>query len=117
MDGLSKACIVVMLSALITGCGHTNVSRVGLLSIGDLDNRVIPENVEGPTLSGRSGLPTNSGLYHLADAVYRALDGTGYDTLVDVEVTSRTGWIPLNAVEVSGTGVNSTDLQKAIESK
>lgn len=50
MRGMSRICIAVALTTLCYGCGHTNVSRVGLLSVGDLEWRTIPSTVDGPVL-------------------------------------------------------------------
>jgi hypothetical protein len=95
------------------GCGHTCTGRIALLSVGDMDGRVIPERAQGPVLSGRDACKAGFDPYYLSEAVRDALKGTQYDTLVDVEVTTTTGlWVWSNAVQVKGVGISSTSLPK-----
>ena len=63
--------------------------------------------VEGPLLRG-----SDSGYsYSLSNAVRDALEGTEYDTLIDVEVTATTGlFVPSNFIQVEGTALNSKAL-------
>jgi hypothetical protein len=111
MRGMSKLAIALALSTLCYGCGHTNVSRVALLSVGDLDGRTIPSTVDGPVLTGRDACKIASDPYFLSEAVRTALSGTQYDTLVDAEVTTKTGlFVWSNQIEVKGIGVDSKAL-------
>lgn len=113
MKGLTKACIVLALATLCYGCGHTHVSRVGLLSVGDLESRTIPSTVEGPVLIGKDACKMGGDPYFLSEAVRAALSGTQYDTLVDAEVTTKTGvFVWSNQIEVKGQGVDSKALPK-----
>ncbi len=108
-----KLAIALALATLCYGCGHTNVSRVGLLSTGDLDSRMIPSTVDGPVLTGRDASKWGATPYFLSEAVRNALSDTQYDTLVDAEVTTRTGFfVWSNEIEVKGIGVDSTALPK-----
>ncbi|MDD5706982.1 MAG: hypothetical protein PHR35_13750 [Kiritimatiellae bacterium] len=100
-------------AALCGGCGHTKISQVGLMSTGDLDSRIIPPDVSGPTLEGKSAAKAGKLKYFLSDAVRDAVKGTSYDTLVDAEVTTTTGLLVWNnQIAVKGKGVKSTDLPK-----
>ena len=95
--------------AFCAGCGHVKVCHVGLLSNGDLDGKKIPLKVEGPVLAGKD----SGARYYLSNAVREALSGTDYDTLVDVEVTSRTGlFVWSNEIEVRGTALDSRKIVK-----
>lgn len=113
MRGMSKVCIAVALTTLCYGCGHTKVSRVGLLSVGDLESRTIPSTVDGPVLTGKDACKMGGDPYFLSEAVRNALSGTEYDTLVDAEVTTKTGVLVWsNEIEVKGKGVSSKALPK-----
>lgn len=106
-------CLALAITALGSGCGHTKVSHVGLLSTGDLESRSIPRNVDGPVLEGKTSAKPGIIKYYLSDAVRDALKETPYDTLVDAEVTSTTGLLVWNnKLAVKGKGVKSTDLPK-----
>lgn len=111
---LVKGCIVIAFALLCCSCGHTKVSRVALLSYGDMEGRILPKKVEGPILTGKDN---ETFLFcpfsFLSKATANALEGTEYDTLVNVDVTTRTGlFVWANAIEVKGTGVNSKTLPK-----
>ena len=119
MNRALKVCVALLLTTLCYGCGHTKVSKVGLLSVGDLEGKIIPSTVDGPVLIGKDGsswvlIPCS---YYLSEAVRNALEGTAYDTLVDVEVKTQTGpWIYLfwlNQIQVTGKGLDSRILPKA----
>ncbi len=106
-------CLALAIAALCNGCGHTKVSRVGLLSTGDLESRMIPRDVKGPALTGTSEAGPGKLKYYLSDAVRDAVKGTAYDTLVDAEVTTTTGvFVWNNTISVKGTGVKSADFPK-----
>lgn len=114
MRRLSKLCVGLAVALFCFGCGHTKVCQIGLLSVGDLENRTIPVSVEGPVLSGtvkcKMMEPPN---YYLSDAVRNALSGSECDTLVDVEVTTKTGlFVPSNSIAVKGTGLKSSNLPR-----
>lgn len=106
-------CLALAIAALCSGCGHTKVSQVGLLSTGDLESRIIPRDVSGPMLEGKTAAKPGKLAYYLSDAVRDAVKGTPYDTLVDAEVTSTTGaFVWNNHLAVKGKGVKSADLPK-----
>ncbi len=113
MNQLGKLGAGLLLTSLFCSCGHTKVCQIGLLSVGDLDARTIPSKVEGPVLVGKDGCKGGPGAYYLSEAVRNALKGTQCDTLVDAEVTTRTGLLVWNnEVEVKGTGIDSKTLPK-----
>jgi len=110
---VTALCCMALLSGLLAGCGHTSTAKIGLLSIGDLEGRTIPDVVEGPTLTGEDACKMGGDPYYLSTAVQKALARTSYDTLVDVEVTTKTGlavWD--NKVIVRGTALDSRTLAK-----
>jgi hypothetical protein len=99
---------VLLLGVVCCGCGHTNLSRVGLLSVGDWDSKTIPASVSGPVLVGKDLCKVGGDSYYLSEAVRNALKGTPYDTLIDAEVTTKTGlFVWSNTVEVKGKGLDS----------
>jgi len=113
MRTVSKACVALLLTTLCYGCGHLNVSKVGLLSVGDLESRTIPSSVNGPVLVGKDACKMGGDPYYLSEAVRNALKGTTYDTLVDAEVTTSTGlFVWSNEIEVKGKGLDSKTLPK-----
>lgn len=106
-------CLALAIAALGSGCGHAKVSQVGLLSTGDLESRIIPRDVSGPILEGKTAAKPGKLAYYLSDAVRDAVKGTPYDTLVDAEVTTTTGLLVWNnQLAVKGRGVKSADLPK-----
>jgi len=108
MTEVNKVCMALLLTTLCYGCGHTKVSKIGLLSVGDLENRTIPSTVTGSVLVGRDACKVGGDPYYLSEAVRNALEGTEYDTIIDAEVTTQTGlWVFSNEIEVKGTGLNS----------
>ena len=105
--------MALLVTTLCYGCGHTKVCRVGLLSVGDLESRTIPSTVDGPILVGKDACKMGGDPYFLSDAVRNALTGTEYDTIVDAEVTTKTGVLVWsNEIEVKGKGVKSSTLPK-----
>lgn len=118
MTRVLKGCAALLLTMLCYGCGHMNVSSVGLLSVGDLEGKTIPATVDGPVLVGKDYMRLfdeafSDDPYYLSDAVRNALKGTVYDTLVDVEVTTRTsGFWWSNEIEVKGKGLDSRTLSR-----
>jgi hypothetical protein len=103
---------VPMLLLVVAGCGHTHTSKIGLVSLGDLNGKVIPKNVDGPVLTGKDYCHIGGDPYFLSDAVRDALKGTEYDTLVDVEVETKTGIMVMeNHIIVRGKALNSKALK------
>ena len=119
VNNIKYAWIVASLAVVCSGCGHTQVSKVGLLSFGDLEGRTIPPVVEGPILKGSDyEAPSLFPFSFLSAAVKDALKGTEYDTLVNCTVTTQTGlFVWSNGIEVEGTALNSKTLPKAGETK
>lgn len=104
-----KKCYFIMLLAIfLIGCGHTQSSKVGLMSFGELEGKAIPDNVGGKVLVNGEACGHQQ---RLSDAVRDALKQTDYDTLVDAEVTSTTGlWVWSNCISVKGNALNSKTL-------
>lgn len=100
-------CAASLIALGCSGCGHSQLSKIGLISFGNLEGKTIPEKPEGPVLEG-----SNAGHnYCLSDAVRDALKETEYDTLVDAEVITETGLlVPSNKIIVRGTALNSSKL-------
>ena len=93
-----------LLAAICSACGHTVTQRIGLLSLGDLNGRQIPDDIKGQMLAG-----SDCGYsYSLSNAARDALKESEFDTLIDVEVTNTTGvFVPSNCIEVKGRALNS----------
>ena len=99
---------ILLVVTFFIGCGHSQTTQIGLLSFGELENKVIPENVDGPIFQGEDCCKVGGDPYFLSDAVHNALTGTEYDTLVDVEVTNKTGFfVGSNCITVKGKALNS----------
>lgn len=98
---------ILLLATFVIGCGHSQSCKIGLMSFGELEGKVIPDNIDGRIFEGKDcGYQ-----YFLSDAVRDALKETEYDTLVDVEVTTKTGLlVPSNCIIVEGTALNSKTL-------
>ena len=113
------AAAALWLAACCSGCGHTRVCKVGLISFGDLEGKVIPKDFDGPVVNGSSSAVILGRLsYGLADAARDALKNTDCDTLVDVEVTAKTGLlVPQNHLTVRGKALNSKKLTVSGESR
>ncbi len=107
----TKGCLTLLLVTLVAGCGHTQTHKVGLLSIGDLEGKAIPDVSDAKVLTGSDRCYPFFYAYFLSEAVRDALEGTDYDTLVDAEVTNSTGlFVFSNLITVTGTAVNSKTL-------
>jgi hypothetical protein len=77
------------------------------MSFGDLEGKIITDNVSGTVCKGKDC----GGQYFLSDAVRDALKDTEYDTMIDVEVTTKTGlFVPSNCIIVEGKALNSKTL-------
>lgn len=111
-NGLLFAVLAIIFLNLCSGCSST-VSHVALLSVGDLEGKRIPEKVDGPLLSGRDVSSFFTSDCYLSEAVRDALSGTPYDTLVDAEVSAKSGlfwwW---NSLTVKGYGFDSKTLPR-----
>lgn len=109
MRRIGKLKAMLMLGcAAVVGCAHS--SHVALLSDGDLTGKRLTGAPHERLLQGEDcGMS-----YYLANAFRNAIEGTGYDTLVAVEVTSTSGLTPFNqCLKVKGWGVRSADLPAA----
>ncbi|MBI4683325.1 MAG: hypothetical protein HY757_09540 [Nitrospirae bacterium] len=74
------------------------------MSFGNLEGKVIPEDIKGDILEGEDC----GGRYYLSNAVRDALRQKDFDTLIDVEVTNTTGlFVPANCIQVKGKAINS----------
>ena len=100
---VKKCCFIILLAVFLIGCGHTQSHKVGLMSFGNLEGKVIPENINGEILEGEACAKPGLARYYLSDAVRDALKEKDYDTLIDVEVTNSTGlFVPSNCIKVKG---------------
>lgn len=102
----------ILLATLCSGCGHTLASKVGLLSVGELQGKQIPVSIEGPSVEGEDCGGAFGSPYYLSKAVRTALEGTQYDTIVDAEIITSTGLLVYsNCVVVKGKAINSSTLE------
>jgi len=100
--------LVLMLSAVFGGCGHSQSYKVGLMSLGDLEGKSLPD---GADTTLREGQDCGHAQY-LSNAVRDALRDTDSDTLIDSEVTSSTGLLVWsNCIKVKGHAINSKTIQ------
>jgi len=101
--------LLLVFAATLVGCGHSQTTKVGLMSFGDLEGKVLPESEQRPILSGKACGANLS--YRLSDAVRDALKGTEFDTLIDAVVINETGlWTFGNCIMVTGRALNSRSL-------
>jgi hypothetical protein len=100
--------IVLLFGAwFLGGCSHT--SHVALLSDGNLDGKNLQNIVAGQVLKGKDCWFQ----HNLSDAFRDAIKKTQYDTLVDVNVTTKTNlFVWWNCVQIEGKGVKSSDLKQ-----
>ena len=92
---------------LISACSHT--SHLALMSKGDLDGKSLSGIKKGKILTGES-CGRN---YSLGEAMHNALDGTQYDTLIEIDIESTSALLVFgNCVKVTGKGVNSKLIPK-----
>ena len=104
-------CFILFLAMFSAGCGHTLVSKVGLLSVGELQGKQIPAAIDGPIVQGEDCGGAFGSPYFLSKAVRAALKGTQHDTIVDAEITSTTGlYVGSNCVAVKGKAISSGTL-------
>lgn len=104
--------IVLCFSLFGLACGHTMSTQVGLMSFGDLEGKVIPQEVSGQTLHGRDCSRIGGDPYSMSEAARNALKGGGYDTLVDVRVENRTAlFVFSNCISVTGVALDSKSLE------
>lgn len=100
-------CLLFLLLVSLMGCGHTLTSKVGLMSFGHMEGKVIPATVEGKILTGQICGPH----IFLSDAVRDALKDTDRDTMIDNEITMDTGlFVWSNCITVKGNAFNSKTL-------
>ena len=105
--------MVLILLLAGVGCGHSQMCNVGLISFGNLEGKSIPQDIDGPILEGRCAAKPGILTYYLSDAVRDALKDSQYDTLVDVEVITKTGlFVPSNKLIVKGKALNSESLEQ-----
>jgi len=106
--------VVSVLVLSCFGCGHTQVCRVGMISLGNLEGKAIPNNPNGPIVEGRDAAkPFSTSYYYLSNAVRDALKNSEYDTIVNVKITTKTGlFVRSNKIIVKGTALNSNLLEK-----
>lgn len=103
---LLRNALLILPILLLTHC--TARYTVGMLSLGDLEGKTIPPELTGEVRSGES---CGFG-FHISDAVRDALDGTSYDTILDVTVASHTGvFVWSNCVSVEGQAISSKELK------
>ena len=106
--------MVLSVAFVLSGCGHSQTSRIALVSFGDLEGKAIPDNPDGPLRQGVTTSGAGGAKYYLSDAVREALKDTEYDTLVNVEVTAETGLLVWsNTLAVRGTALNSKKLEQS----
>ena len=92
---------------LMSACSH--MSNLALMSNGDLDGKNLSGVEKGEILTGESCSHT----YSLGEAMSNALDGTQYDTLIEISVESTSAiFVFGNCVKVTGKGVNSKLIPK-----
>lgn len=106
-----RLCMVLVFALVCISCGHSQTSKIGLISFSDLEGKTIPDNLEGPSLQGIATSGAGGTKYYLSDAVRDALKNSEYDTLINVEVTAETGLLVWsNTLTVRGTALNSKNL-------
>ncbi len=107
---IQQAGVALIALGLGVNVGCSNTSHLAALSNGDLAGKRIVAASGGEALEG-----TDCGFqHHLSNAFRDALDGSRYDTLTNVEVTTTTGlFVWSNCVKVKGLGVRSSDLSRA----
>jgi hypothetical protein len=106
---LRKMVIIIGVIILIAGCQSTRT--IGLMSIGDLEGKKIPENPKGEIRQGEDC--GGAMAYTLSYAMRNAVKGTSYDTLVDVEVKHTTGiFFWSNCIIVKGFALDSKEISR-----
>lgn len=107
----SVLCAVALSS--LGGCTH--VSHVALLSDAELAGKSLATIPPGPTLKGKDCARLfRPPQYYLSAAFREATKGSDYDTLVDVKITTWTGFlVTSNCIQVQGQAVKSRDLAQA----
>ena len=108
---MARCIIAFFIPILITGCGHTAASKIGLLSVGDMQGKKRPQNIDGPIVQGKDCGGAFGSPYFLSKAVRTALAKTQYDTILDADVTTTTGFLVYsNCVEVKGKAITNGTL-------
>lgn len=107
MNKMKKGVQLALIAIVLSGCSNT--SHIALLSDGDLENKNLQNIVPGQTLKGDDCWYQ----HNLSDAFRDAIEGTEYDTMVDVNVTTKTNlFVFFNCVAVEGKGVKSSEINK-----
>lgn len=102
-----KRYTLLLLGLALTGCGHAQTTKIGLMSFGNLEGKTISDSISGQRLSGKACGHN----YRLSDAVRDALKDTEFDTLINVDVTNETGlFVWNNCLMVSGNALNSKSI-------
>lgn len=102
-----RRCPVGLALAVLAMVSCTTSGTIGLLSDGTLEGRRIDPALAEAELEGQSCGPR----HYLASAFRDALEGTHYDTLINVEVTTTTGVLVIhNCIRVRGRALDSKTL-------
>lgn len=105
---LRKCCFMLCLTIFLVGCGHSQTYKVGLMSLGELEGKTIPDNTSDAVLVNGESCGHQQ---FLSNAVRDALLETDCDTLIDSEVTNTTGlFVWSNCIAVKGKALNSRTL-------
>jgi hypothetical protein len=100
--------LTIFFSSLLILVSCSSTQNIGLMSLGNLENKTIPADIKGEQREG-----VNCGVqYSLAEAVRDALKNTNFDTLIDVKVTHETGiFVWSNCIKVKGYAISSNKLK------
>ena len=109
---MHKLSIFISLLALALASACTSTYQVGMLSLGDLEGKTIQADMTGEVRSGESCWWS----HHLSDAVRDAVEGTNYDTLLDVTIEARSRFfVWSNCVHVEGQAIDSSKLEQGVK--
>jgi len=104
---MPKNVFIFFLVSALTGCGHTASQKVGLMSLGNLEGKIIKSNTDGNVVEGEDCGHS----YTLSNAVRAALKEKPYDTIIDADVTNTTGlFVFSNCIKVRGKAIDSKKL-------
>ena len=110
MVHIKKLVQITILTTVLSSC--TTTSHLALLSDGDLENKDLQNIMPGKMLKGEDCWYQ----HNLSDAFRDAIKGTEYDTLIDIDVTTKTNLLVFySCVEVEGKGVKSSNLKEVGE--
>ena len=106
---MKKFCIIAGILSLTLASACTTKYTVGMLSLGELEGKTIPPNMTGEVRSGESCWWA----HHLSDAVRDAVEGTEYDTLLNVTIENRSRFFVWSTcVHVEGEAIDSKKLEE-----